>query len=52
MSRRLALLISNNQYSDPNLTKLAAPLADAEALARVLRDQSIGAFDDVQTLIN
>ncbi|MFZ4661617.1 MAG: caspase, EACC1-associated type [Caldilineaceae bacterium] len=52
MSRRLALLISNNQYSDANLTKLAAPLADAEALASVLHDPAIGAFDDVQTLIN
>jgi uncharacterized caspase-like protein len=52
MSRRLALLISNDQYSDANLTKLAAPLADAEALASVLRDPAIGAFDDVQTVVN
>lgn len=52
MSRRLALLISNNQYSDVNLAKLAAPLADAEALASVLRNSVIGAFDDVQTLVN
>ena len=52
MSRRLALLISNNYYADANLAKLAAPLADAAALAHILRDPASGAFDEVQTLVN
>jgi len=52
MSRKLALLISNNHYADANLAQLAAPLADAAALARVLRDPASGAFDEVQTLVN
>ena len=52
MSRKLALLISNNQYADANLAKLAAPQADAIALVAVLRDPASGGFDDVQTLIN
>lgn len=52
MSRKLALLISNDQYSDPTLTRLAAPVADAEALAAVLRDPTIGMFDEVNLLLN
>ena len=36
MPRRLALLISNSQYTDGRLARLTAPAADAGALAKVL----------------
>ncbi|MBU0703361.1 MAG: SUMF1/EgtB/PvdO family nonheme iron enzyme, partial [Chloroflexi bacterium] len=42
---RLALIIANDKFDDPNLTRLATPSRDAEALAAVLRDPAIGGFD-------
>ena len=50
MSRRLALLINNSDYEDETLRQLVAPQADAEALAAVLRNPAIGAFDNVAIL--
>jgi len=52
MSRRLALLISNSHYNDSKLARLAAPAGDASALATVLNNPQIGAFDAVETLLN
>ncbi|MEV4471427.1 caspase family protein [Nonomuraea sp. NPDC049504] len=49
--RRLALIVAGDEYRDPGLRRLRAPAQDAEALARVLGDESIGGFD-VRTLLN
>jgi len=43
--RRLALVIATASYADPTLAKLRAPGQDAEDLAGVLADASIGGFD-------
>jgi hypothetical protein len=48
---RSALIIASDQYSDPGLRRLRAPAADAQALASVLREPEIGAFE-VRTLLN
>ncbi len=42
---RSALVIANKQFDDPALTQLRAPGHDADALARVLGNASIGGFD-------
>lgn len=42
---RAALLVVNSQYDDEGLRQLKAPGADAAALAEVLEDRSVGAFD-------
>jgi WD40 repeat protein len=52
MARRLALLIGNSNYQDPNLAKLVAPSEDTRNLADVLRRPDVGLFDDVQLLHN
>ncbi|GAA0454611.1 hypothetical protein Ade02nite_03100 [Paractinoplanes deccanensis] len=44
MTRR-ALIVANDTYEHEGLRRLLAPAADAEALARVLGDPSIGDFD-------
>src|ERR1044071_6129067 len=49
---RSALIIANTEYIDPGLAQLTAPGKDAEDFARVLKDQTICAFDDVQVLLN
>jgi Caspase domain len=49
--RRLALIIASWEYQDPTLQRLRAPGRDAEALAAVLRDPAIGAFE-MRTLLN
>jgi Caspase domain len=48
---RVALVLANDQYSDPGLRALVAPAQDAAALAEVLADPSVGGFD-VQVLRN
>jgi Caspase domain len=48
---RSALIVASYDYQDPGLRRLRAPARDAEALARVLRDPSIGDFD-VRTMQN
>jgi formylglycine-generating enzyme required for sulfatase activity/uncharacterized caspase-like protein len=52
MARRLALLIGNSNYQDPNLAKLVAPSEDTRDLSDVLQRHDIGQFDDVQLLHN
>lgn len=52
MSGRFALIVGNDHYTDPTLAQLVAPEADIAALAGVLRDLELGAFDDVQVLYN
>jgi glutamate transport system substrate-binding protein len=42
---RYALIIANAVYEDASLARLRAPSHDAEALRRVLEDESIGGFD-------
>lgn len=49
--RRRALIVANDEYDHEGLRHLRSPAADAEALARVLSDGQIGAFD-VQTVRN
>ncbi|MGY0234667.1 caspase, EACC1-associated type [Longispora urticae] len=51
MGRRVALVIANHHYRDPDLRQLAAPANDAEALAAVLGDPEIAGFE-VTTLVN
>ena len=43
--RRIALIVANDEYEHEGLSRLRAPAADAEALARVLGDSQIGGFD-------
>ena len=52
MSGKFALIIGNTEYIDPGLAQLTAPGKDTEDFARVLKDQEIGAFDDVNVLFN
>lgn len=52
MSGKYALLIGNTEYIDPGLAQLCAPGKDAEDFARVLKDQDICGFDDVNVLLN
>jgi len=51
MSERLALLIANSDYEDPQLLHLLSPSHDSESLAEVLRDTEIGGFN-VTLIIN
>ena len=50
-ARRSALIVANDSYTDPGLSRLRAPDSDAQALARVLRDPDIGDFE-VRVLLN
>ena len=52
MSPRLALLIGNTYPETIGFAPLVAPKADVEALTKILRDPDIGAFDEVQPLID
>ena len=52
MSGKYALIIGNTEYTDSGLAQLTAPSKDADAFARVLKDQEIGAFDKVNVLVN
>jgi hypothetical protein len=49
---KYALVIANNDYTDPGLAQLTAPGQDAEDFARVLQAAHIGAFDEVIPVIN
>lgn len=51
IEKRIALIIANNQYNDPELRQLIAPASDAEALARVLENPKIGNFQ-VKMMMN
>jgi Caspase domain len=50
--RRFALLIGTTSYQDSRLNQLASPEVDVQALADVLKDPSIGGYDDVNLLMN
>ncbi len=50
-NRRIALLIATDSYADPEFTPLRTPCTDASALAGLLGDPRIGAFE-VTTLLN
>jgi uncharacterized caspase-like protein len=52
MGRKLALIVGNAQYEDAGLARLSAPDADVHALAGVLRDSTIGAFDEVESVVD
>ncbi|MEK7276355.1 MAG: caspase family protein, partial [Chloroflexota bacterium] len=52
MGQKFALIIGNSEYEDASLRRLVTPGGDVDALASVLKDSAIGAFDDVQTLLN
>jgi uncharacterized caspase-like protein len=52
MSSKFALVIANTEYQDASFAKLTAPGKDAEEFAHVLREPDLGAFDDVQVLLN
>jgi hypothetical protein len=41
---RFALVVAVEEYDDPTLRRLSAPMADAEALAGVLGDSRLGGF--------
>ncbi len=43
--QRRALIVATGRYDDPKLRRLRAPAADAQQLAEVLRDPTIGDFD-------
>lgn len=51
MSEKLALIIATSRYQDAAIQQLVAPAQDAESLARVLGDPTIGGFQ-VRTLVN
>jgi hypothetical protein len=48
---KAALIVANDRYDDPRLSRLGAPHEDAQALSGVLRDPAIGGFD-VQFSLN
>lgn len=50
-NRRIALLIATDSYGDPEFTSLRTPCTDAQALAALLGNPGIGAFE-VTTLLN
>src|SRR5437868_6991249 len=49
---RLALIIGNSEYQDPNLARLSTPREDVSDLEEVLKDPRIGGFDSVKPLVN
>ena len=52
MSRKCALIIGNSEYGDPGLLQLSAPGKDVEDFGRILKDQDICAFDEVNILLD
>ncbi len=52
MSGKLALIIGNSEYQDPQLARLVAPEADVEQLAVILKDPEIGGFDEINKVVN
>ena len=49
---RFALIIATSEYEDHDLRELISPAQDARTLATILKDQSIGNFDEVKVLLN
>jgi TonB family protein len=52
MGRKLALIIGNTEYTDPRFSTLSTPKEDVTCLAAILKDPGIGAFDELEPLIN
>jgi len=52
MGRKLALIIGNTEYTDSRFSTLSTPEEDVTSLAAVLKDPGIGAFDELEPLIN
>lgn len=52
MSRKYSLLIGCNEYQDAKLARLKMPATDVQVLADVLRDPSIGEFNEIIPLVN
>ena len=50
--KRFALLIACNEYNDPDFKRLKAPQHDAQVLADVLKDPSIGGFQEARIVSN
>ncbi len=51
-NRRFALVIGNSNYRDERLPNLESAAVDAERFAKVLSDPNLGAFTEVETVIN
>ncbi|MCK6629846.1 MAG: hypothetical protein L6R45_32315 [Anaerolineae bacterium] len=52
MTKRIALIIHNQVYAEPELAQLKLPAADTAALAELLRDPTVGNFDEVELAVN
>lgn len=52
MSRKLALVIGNSEYTDSGLAQLNAPGRDADEFARILNSEEYCRFDEVKVLLN
>ncbi len=52
MAGKYALLIGTSRFGDARFPALAKPAKDVAALEAVLKDPSIGAFDDVRALLD
>lgn len=52
MSKRIALLIANEEYNDIKFPPLKKPSKDVANLAEILKQRELGFFDEVNTLIN
>ncbi|HXV43606.1 MAG TPA: caspase family protein [Anaerolineae bacterium] len=52
MSKRIALIIYNDTYQHPSLSRLKRPPTDTYTLAELLRDPAIGSFHRVELLLN
>ena len=52
MALKRALLIGISEYKDYKLSKLSSPLADTQDLAELLKRDDVGAFDEVELLLN
>ena len=52
MGRKLALIVGNTEYTDSRFSTLSTPSEDVTSLAELLKDPSIGGFDELEPLIN
>lgn len=52
MSRRLALVVGNTTYTDRRFNALSTPAQDVHRLVELLTNPRIGAFDEVDPLMN
>lgn len=52
MYQRVALIVYNYTYHEPELARFTAPAVEIGSLVALLRDPAIGNFDSVETLVN